>query len=310
MEKKFIMGYSDGIIREPAKMMNETYISERLKFNLLKKAIILATDFYKAFFNFDFDIKNYDLLVDEYIEVFNDAKKYRLFSKGGVREKDHLNFWCLGKVFSPDVYIESGVFIGSSLHAFLNSGDIKKIILIDPNLKNLRIPLSQIPQADSIDEYDFSQIDLGRLNAKSLVYFDDHINAAKRIIQSYEKGLKYLIIDDATGLEGVCQRLYPAVPTIPMINNYEIFNVGDEIKWSWLGETNCSLYGIIKKLFNLNKNHYTEVTLKIDNEFLQLAKTAKSLIKKSTLLPDLGIFMPQRLPEKMVNTDKYLMQLV
>ena len=107
--------------------------------------------------------------------------------------------------------------MGSSIHAFMNSPAIKKIFAIDPDLRNLKIPRKSIPGAELIDEKDFSQIDFVLSGMKALVYFDDHIDTARRIIQASQKGFRYVLFDDSTGLEGICQRFYPAIPTIPMI---------------------------------------------------------------------------------------------
>ncbi|MDP1171564.1 hypothetical protein, partial [Klebsiella pneumoniae] len=84
-----------------------------------------------------------------------------------------------------------------------------------------------------IGDMDFSELQLDIEDDEvSLAYFDDHVDSAARILQASEKGLKYLVFDDSTGLEGVCQRAYPAVPTIPMILDIECFRPGDRMAWT------------------------------------------------------------------------------
>ncbi len=266
-----------------------TYISPGLKANLLMAAIRNACRFYSDFFNKPISDFNYPVLLDEYKQVLAYGRSFGLFKEGGIHEKDHLNLWCLAQVLSPEIYIESGVFIGSSLHAFIESRNIKRIIAIDPDLSMLKIPQWKIPQAELIDDKDFSQINIDFSGEMTIVYFDDHINTAERIIQAYEKRIRYVLFDDSTGFEGICQRLYPAVPTIPMIMNSGILNPGDEVSWSFNGEI--------------------RVSLTITQAMIDKCLKAKDLIKKYARLPDLGEFIPQLHPEKTFDTGKFLVEL-
>ncbi len=312
MDRKYLMGVGDGLVRSDMKEKWDTYVSANLRSNLLKLAIKDAYSFYCGFFKHDCKSLDLDELVSEYIIELKHARELNLFKTGGVREKDHINLWCLSRVLLPALYIESGVFIGSSLHAFLKSSKLEKIIAIDPNLGKLKIAKKDIPNGVFIDDKDFSEIDIQNPPANSLVYFDDHINTAKRIIQACDKGLKYLLFDDSTGIEGTCQRLYPAVPTIPMIMNWEYFNLHDEIKWIWQPAQILELNfkNVIKKLISGKVPTNKSVQLKIDEQFIEQCKLAKSVIKRYSKIPDLGDYIPQTFPEKMVDTSKFLVELI
>lgn len=307
MDKKYLMGNDDGLVRSTNFDVKETYINKRLKKNLLVKCISLSFEFYSDLFNKECRNINFDKIYNDYLAELDDAKSIGLFKTGGVRIKDHINFWCLGRVLKPKLYIESGVFIGSSLHAFINCPGLSKIIAIDPNLKYLKINTQSYQHIELNDRDDFSQIKVKEIPDINLTYFDDHINTASRIIQSHNLGLKYLLFDDSTGIEGVCQRLYPAVPTIPMIMNWELFSLGDKINWVWKNpQINKRAINIFtKKVKHKNKN----VSLIIDETFLEQCKLARSYVKKYTKILDLGTFMPQIYPEKMVDTTKYLIEL-
>ena len=306
------MGKNDGVARLAAEGNEQTFLTPTLRTNLLKLSINKAFAFYQDFFGTSDTVPNLDSLADEYEKQRRNAQSLGLFKKGGIREKDHLNLWCLGRVLLPTLYVESGVFIGSSLHAFLRTPTLPNIVAIDPDLTKLKIPSEDLPaETKLIDNQDFSQVSLPPLPEASLVYFDDHINSASRIIQSHEKGLRYLLFDDSTGWEGVCQRLYPAVPTVPMIMNWEALSVNDKVSWTWEKPTdlNTGLIETIKTRIWPSKSKWTRVTLTIDETFVEECKRANRLVKKFTKIVDLGEYIPQTLPEKMVDTTKYLVEL-
>lgn len=305
MNKNFLMGADDRLRRTKSSKRIQSHISSSLKHSLLKLAIRQAFDYYNTFTSKSVEV-NEDQLAEEYTEELQDAVSLGLFKDGGIKEKDHLNLWCLGRVLLPEVYIESGVFIGSSLHAMSKVPSLKQIIGIDPNLKKLKKSLKDIPFAKFIDDKDFSEIDFEKFAPKSLTYFDDHINTAQRIIQAHQKGLKYLLFDDSTGIEGVCQRLYPAIPTIPMIMTWENYDLEEELTWTFVSPQSKSLKGLVKMLL---KPRITRVSLKIDENFQSQCKLAKGLIKKFGKIPDLGDYIPQLFPEGTIDTSKYLLEL-
>lgn len=301
MDEQYLMGSRDTVRRTVNSLDKATVLTPGLRLRLLAAAIQNAFEFYANFFERAAPNIDCDRLALEYEREFAHALSLGLFQPGGVREKDHLNFWCLGQVFAPVAYIESGVFIGSSLHAFLRSPNLEKVIGIDPNLKNLRVPSAEIPGATLIDDKDFSQIELQDLPPKTLAYFDDHIDTTDRILQASEKGLKYVLFDDSTGLEGICQRLYPAIPTIPMILNHSLLRVGDEMSWT---------HGMPKG--NLKKGGFDpdiRLTLRITEELLDKCRRASSSIEKCQKIPDLCDYIPQLYPEPAFETTKFLVKL-
>lgn len=310
MDKKYLMGNSDWLMRSRTDTDSATIISPKLRKNLIMAAMRRAYQFYADFLNISISTVEFEELIVEYERDHSQAISLGLFQSGGIREKDHLNLWCLSHIFLPEVYIESGVFIGSSLHAFINSPKIKKILAIDPDLKMLKIPCKDIPGIEFIDDKDFSQIKINLSGIRSLAYFDDHIDTAARIIQSFDKGLRYVLFDDSTGLEGICQRLYPAIPTIPMIMNAEILSPGDELSWNFNRPSNAEQQNIISRIFRRKKSEERiRVTLAITQELLEKCFEAKKLIKKFEVLPNLGVFIPQQHPGRIVDTSMYIVEL-
>lgn len=307
MDKQFLMGNDDWLRRSKAVEDMPTAISAGLRRNLILAAMKKAHAFYADFFDIPISSVDFAKQVIKYERDYSGAISLGLFSPGGIREKDHLNLWCLNQLFLPEVYVESGVFIGSSLHAFINSPGIKKIVAIDPNLSNLRLPAKSIPGAQLIDNKDFSQIEIDVRGRKALAYFDDHIDTANRIIQAAQKGFRYVLFDDSTGLEGICQRLYPAIPTIPMIMNVEILSPGDELSWTFIRPSTSSLKNIVNK-FILGRNRI-RVRLFITQQLIDKCFEARTLIRKYEAIPNLGEFIPQPHPERMSDTSKFLVEL-
>lgn len=160
MDNKFLMGRNDILERTSDDNNTSTFVSQDLRLRLMKAAISKSLRFYDSFLGKPNTLRSLSDLAKDYIEWLRDGRKLNLFEKGGVREKDHLNLWCLSQVAEPTTYIESGTFIGSSLHAFLQNPSLKRVIAIDPYMGNLRIAESKIPNASLIEDKDFSQIDL------------------------------------------------------------------------------------------------------------------------------------------------------
>lgn len=311
MDKKYIRGNNDKLTRFRVSKHERTYINSSLRKRLLKLCIKEAFQFYRSFFDMIPKPVKLDELVIEYEKEYAHAKSINLLKSGGAREKDHLNLWCLGRVLTPELYIESGVSSGSSLHAFLKSPKLSRLIAIDPDLTKLKITTGDMPNLTLIDEQDFGQCEIHEVPDNTLIYFDDHINSALRIIQSYEKGIKYLLFDDSNGLEGICQRFYPSIPSVPMVLNWESFKVNDELRWTraTYPKSKFKLANKINQLMGRQKPTWKQLQFKFDEEMLAQCQQAKTYIKKHTKIPDLGEYLPQDFPEKGVDNSKYLLEL-
>ncbi len=310
MDDQFLMANSGALTRTEVPNEQDTHINDRLLRSLRLKAMQQALAFYTDYFAKPAPSADLNDLVDEYDKEAQHAKTLGLFAPWGIREKDHLNLWCLGRVFNPDIYIESGVFIGSSLHAYLKCPSLKKVIAIDPNLKSLKVPEADIPGGELIDDKDFSQLQIDGITTNTLAYFDDHINSAQRVCQSHEKGVKHLLFDDSTGLEGVVQRLYPAIPTLPMIMNRDAFQVGDELTWTFANPLPSTLKNRIQTLISdKEQKSVTQVCLRVTQAMIDECEQAGRLIKRCVKIPDLGQFIPQTIPEPLGDSSKYLVEL-
>lgn len=310
MNVKYLMGKADSIVRETVTVEEYSFISSGFKSRFLEIAISQAIKFYASFFNIESQIFSASDFNKEYEIVYKNALDLGLFKKGGIREKDHLNLWVLSKVYQPSLYVESGIYIGSSLHAFLINNP-SKVIGIDPNLKFFKINSEKYSNLSLVSEKDFSELQIDDIPDKNLAYFDDHINAAARIIQASKKGLKYLLFDDATGLEGICQRKYPAYPTVPMVMHYKSLAINDELHWTFSITKKIKQKGFLNKLKGTFREEIMIEKLKISitENIIAQCKEASSKILRVSRIPDLGEYIIQSKPEKMVDTSKYLIEL-
>jgi hypothetical protein len=293
MDQRFLMTHATTLTRRESRQFEPTELTQHLFETLIGLSMQSALSFYAEFFGRAKPALDATLLA-AYLDARGEGLDLGLFAAGGIADKEHLSFWCLGQVLQPHHYVESGVFIGSSLHAFLRGVKSSKIVAIDPDLQKLRIPKDMLGGARLVQDKDFSQIepDIGTEEI-GLVYFDDHIDTADRILQATDKGFRYLLVDDSTGFEGICQRLYPAVPTIPMILNAEAFSVGDQLSWS----------------FPRGGDSFIRVTLDWSAALLEKCQQAKRRIRRCVKLPDLGEMLPQVAPTKTIDTSKYLVEL-
>lgn len=307
MDPKFLMANRSWLTRADTKQNQPTYVSSRLRIALLTEAVRTASLFYSDFFGATFDDSTLADLVSQYKNDYTNALAHRLFVSGGIGEADHLNLWCLSHIYSPELYAESGVFVGGSLHAFINSNSLSKVIAIDPRIENLRISLEGVNGVMLVNDRDFSQIDFAVSGAKSIVYFDDHIDSASRIIQAQQKGFRYVVFDDSTGIQGICQRMFPAIPTVPMIMQADLLSPGDELSWTFRRDSPSCFSRFVRKAFARAQG--VRVTLSATEELVESCYAARKLIKRCTRLPNLDDFIPQSRPEPTVMNEKYLLEL-
>jgi hypothetical protein len=226
---------------------------------------------------------------DEFISIFlsllKEANANNLIGPGGVPEKSYLCLSCLIYLLEPELYVESGFFKGSTLLAAAKSSKVKKIIGFDPNHLNLHEDVKNYPTSMELHKSDFNTYSFESTNLEnSLVFFDDHISTAHRIIESYDKGFKSLIFDDSCGLMGSCERLWPSLPSLFFINNIDIIEDGDYFSWPKynFSQLNLLKYKVIKR------KDAVQCKFTFDEQIINICKQAKSLIKSSSRLPDLS----------------------
>ena len=137
-------------------------------------------------------------------------------------------------------------------------------------------------------EYNFE----GQNLSSSLLYFDDHINTAQRIIQASDKGFKNLIFDDSCGLMGTVERVYPSLPSLFFIEHVNDLVEGDKIFWSKDRKRTYDFWGIIS--LSIKRKKY--FSFKFDKSTLDLCLEAKKRISTIHKIPDLNDFINTERP--------------
>jgi len=276
------------LISRNSNLKQDFKLSEGLERKLIKLSYQTVLTFLKNVFPLFDNETSCEECTDKFIKLFSVAKKQNLISRGGVPEKNYLLLSMTAQLLNPTLYVESGFFKGSSIHAVSQSKKLRRIIGFDPKHTNYRAILPKhlnvsLFKSDFAD-YDFNEEDL----SLSLLYFDDHINTAERIIQASDKGFKNLIFDDSCGLMGTVERKFPSMPSLFFIENIENFSKNDEILWSKQGKKKLNFFN----LFDINiKRKKSYLSFKFDEASISLCREAKNRILSITKMPDLNDFI-------------------
>ena len=120
--------------------------------------------------------------------------------------------------------------------------------------------------------------------SNSLVYFDDHINTANRIIEASDKGFKNLIFDDSCGLMGTVERIYPSMPSLFFIENANSLLNDDKISWSKERQKKFNIGSLVDLI--IKKKKY--FSFNFDKKTIELCKEANKRILSINKIPDLN----------------------
>jgi hypothetical protein len=100
--------------------------------------------------------------------------------------------WFMARALSPQLIVESGVWKGQGTWLLEQACPSARIISLDPDLSK-RVYISERVVYSNLD---FSLQDWTDLPVKSLVLFDDHQNAYRRLQQCHWFGFKHIIFED------------------------------------------------------------------------------------------------------------------
>lgn len=113
-------------------------------------------------------------------------------NQGGMKSPHMFAVWFMAKMLSPDLIVESGIFKGQSTWLLEKACPEARLISIDPCLEYREY----ISNRATYTNKDFSEQDWKGISDRSLVFFDDHQNAYKRLQQCDWFGFKHIIFED------------------------------------------------------------------------------------------------------------------
>ena len=151
---------------------------------------------------------------------------------GGAGFNSSYWIYLLTKIINPDLIIESGTFRGQSAWVFRSAKKDAELYCFDINMRNLEIPRDNI----NFIQQDWSTFDWStRANRRHLVFFDDHVSQAQRILEAYSRGFTLLLFDDTLPSRLIYLAGKPPAPTVEMMFEDEIDD-GEVFEWSYGGQ--------------------------------------------------------------------------
>lgn len=159
-------------------------------------------------------------------------------NKGGSGFNDGLWIFAYARALDPEVIVESGVFKGHSTWLLRQACPAAEIHSFDVDLSHL---VYRDPDG-SLYECDWSEVALPPLDGRSsLVFFDDHIDQARRLREAFARGFRYLLFDDNLPAYNLYATGHPPVPTLEMVMDDRL-EPETEVRWSRNGKTYRYIY--------------------------------------------------------------------
>ena len=197
-----------------------------------------------------------------YAEDFFNVYSHRSLVDNSGGSGFHNSFWLFlfTRAFNPNLIVESGIWKGHTTWLLQQANPNSRIIGFDINMKQLEFESDKVVYINNDwDNYQFAKFD----PENALVFFDCHVNHAKRILEAHKKGFKHLIFDDNPPIYKLYSYGNPGFPTANMLVNQTFLEI-NKISWTWKNQK-------ISKFLDIKE-----------------AKQASKLIKKHILFPDVG----------------------
>lgn len=132
------------------------------------------------------------------------------------------------RLLDPELIVESGVWKGQTSWLMHQACPSANIHSFDINLSRLAYKDGAI----AFHEMDWAGFDFGPVDpAKSICFFDCHVNQARRIREAYDRGFRFLLFDDNPPVHKLYSFGTPGLPTVDMLLD-DTVKSGDEIVWT------------------------------------------------------------------------------
>lgn len=177
----------------------------------------------------------------------------------------HNAFWLFitARTLNPELIVESGVWRGHTTWLLEQACPSADVIGFDINLSRLEYKNGNA----RFYEHDWSAFQFEDIDCeRSLVFFDCHVNHARRTIEASRRGFRHLIFDDNPPAHLLYAYGLPGFPTARMLWDGTEGLADNQIEWCWYGR---------RRLYKIN---------------MQEAAEARKIMKAHELFPDVGGF--------------------
>ncbi len=185
-----------------------------------------------------FTLENIEVYSEEFIEIYS-ARPIKE-NTGGTGIKPGYWLFVMAKFLDAELIIESGVWKGQSAWLLRQVNPQATVHAFDINLRNLEYRDSTI-RYHAMDWYEYPLVCDNP--ERSIIFFDDHINQARRIQEAHRRGFKWAFFDDNVPPEQFYRVGIPPLPTIDMLYNYRLKD-GDTITWELQGTQHDFIFSL------------------------------------------------------------------
>jgi hypothetical protein len=154
---------------------------------------------------------------------------------GGSRFNNLLWLSILARAFNPAVIVDSGTFRGASAWALKFGAPNAEVWSFDIDMSRIELRTPGVEYR----EQDWTTFDFGgRLGQQTLVYFDDHLDQVRRLMEAHERNVGLTIFDDDFPVVSAVAMAHEgmAFPKIEFVLSDELRNE-KEIVWKSGGRT-------------------------------------------------------------------------
>lgn len=150
---------------------------------------------------------------------------------GGSRFNSSTWLFVLTRLLAPRLIVESGTHRGHSAWLFRRAAPAARLVTFD---------ISHEALEDRVDDIDYrlgdwsaSELRAGEAD-HALVFFDDHVDQARRVREAWERGFRWLIFDDNLPAQALFATGRPPASTISMLYDPTLRH-GEVLTWTRRG---------------------------------------------------------------------------
>jgi len=175
-------------------------------------------------------------MIDDFYSLFNQRPIQD--NQGGSGFQSMFWLYLVTRCLDPRLIVESGVWRGQSSWLFRQVCPEAEMHCFDISLDRLEVKDASI----HFHERDWMERETIAPEAEnSLIFFDCHVNQGLRIHQAYQRGFRYLLLDDNVPADTIYFDGTPALPSVNMIMDPEISD-GMVLNWTFNGKPRSFTY--------------------------------------------------------------------